>query len=820
MMDKYSIRESNSGLFPSSDDSDDDDGIAKQPQPNSQATTATTTTIQPATAAAPLNTANAATSSSRPELLTPAASSGGAGAAASYQNGNQHMPSNMDQASFALFGTGPQWMNNNTNTTNTTTSNNIAPTPPPAYVAHQQYEPEPNPLHRISASQSQSQSQSHHNQSSTSSYYQPPPPPPPSRHHYDHPRQSSSSYYSQSNHHHNPSSSSSSNYNTHHSYYQQQQQQQHHDPHHDTIEIPPEHTPTWQHILPSNYFAKRKEQRMNQYGRTRRRFILSLINLWEFTLTTESIDMYGQSQEELFNGLRGPIKKIARDHIGKDGRKGAIFERGAGGEGIMPDDPSLKQATAGLNNEEDGNNVGKGKWRIPLGAYQALFSYLTREGSVEGIQPEQLRVATLGRERADKKEYPSVKALLDYGVSSVVASALAPYQRAGVEFIIEKEGKALLADDMGLGKTIQAIAAMSAYKEDWPLLVLCPSTARYHWETEFRHWMGRESQSVAALASSNNTANNIGGDNNIVNNSNVGPELKHSQINVLTSGKDRLLKADGSTKVVICSVGLIVNLVNTQKIVPGMFRATIVDESHVLKNKSTKRTKSVVPLLEAAERCLLLSGTPALAKPSELWPQLSVLGGKREGGGRYPSGIMCDYEDFMSKYTRGQSKTRLAELHTLLTSTVMIRRMKTDMLKNLPPKIREKAYIKIEDQKLQSEFTFYLRMLKEGKGLLGKLAKKHEIGSPHAQSNGVQFIPENGEEPRKNKEVLHHLYNLSGRSKVARITKMLKNWLNDPTKGKLCIFAHHLYVLDELARGGEYIVDKELGHSYYFTHEI
>jgi hypothetical protein len=638
---------------------------------------------------------------------------------------------------------------------------NIAPTPPPPYVARHQYEPEPNPLHRISSS----------NHSSSSYYHQPP--------HYH-----SSSYYSQT--HHNPSGYLQQHTNSYHQY--------------DTIEIPPEHTPTWQHILPPNYFAQRKEQRLNQYGRTRRKFVLSLINLWEFTLTTESIDVYGQSQEEVFHGLRGPIKKIAKDHIGKDGRKGAIFERGAGGEGIMPDDPSLKQATAGLSNEDGNNNAPKGKWRIPLGAYQALFTYLTREGSVEGIQPEQLRVATLGRERADKKEYPTVKSLLDRGVSPVVAAALAPYQRGGVEFIIEKEGKALLADEMGLGKTVQAIAAMSAFKNDWPLLVLCPSTARYHWETEFRHWMGRESQ-TALTASSNNA--NVGDNNTDIMN-NHGPELRHSQINVLTSGKDRILKSDNSTKVVICSIGLIVNLVNSQRIVPGMFRATIVDESHVLKNKSTKRTQSVLPLLEASDRCLLLSGTPALAKPSELWPQLSVLGGRREGGGRYPSGIMCDYEDFMSKYVRGQSKTRLAELHTLLTSTVMIRRMKTDMLKNLPPKIREKAFIKIEDQKLQSEFSFYLQMLKEGKGLLGKLAKTHDIGGPRAECQGTHFVPENGEEPLQNKEVLHHLYNISGRSKIARITKMLKNWLDDPTKGKLCIFAHHLYVLDELARGGEY----------------
>ena len=51
------------------------------------------------------------------------------------------------------------------------------------------------------------------------------------------------------------------------------------------------------------------------------------------------------------------------------------------------------------------------------------------------------------------------------------------------------------------------------------------------------------------------------------------------------------------------------------------------------------------------------------------------------------------------------------------------------------------------------------------------------------------------------KEVLHHLYNITGRSKVARVTKMLQSWLADPTKGKLCIFAHHLDVLDQISRG-------------------
>jgi SWI/SNF-related matrix-associated actin-dependent regulator of chromatin subfamily A-like protein 1 len=94
-------------------------------------------------------------------------------------------------------------------------------------------------------------------------------------------------------------------------------------------------------------------------------------------------------------------------------------------------------------------------------------------------------------------------------------------------------------------------------------------------------------------------------------------------MNVLIKGKDEILLHD---LILICSIGLIVNLKQTGKIHEGMFRSIIVDESqHLLKNMDAKRTKVVLPLLKAAERCLLLSGAPAFTKPSELWPQLSAL---------------------------------------------------------------------------------------------------------------------------------------------------------------------------------------------------
>ena len=70
---------------------------------------------------------------------------------------------------------------------------------------------------------------------------------------------------------------------------------------------------------------------------------------------------------------------------------------------------------------------------------------------VEGISPEQLRLATLAKERMDsRKGYPSVESLLKRGVAGTVGRALAPYQRAGVEFILDRGGRALLAGEFTL----------------------------------------------------------------------------------------------------------------------------------------------------------------------------------------------------------------------------------------------------------------------------------------------------------------------------------------------------------------------------------
>ena len=81
------------------------------------------------------------------------------------------------------------------------------------------------------------------------------------------------------------------------------------------------------------------------------------------------------------------------------------------------------------------------------GAYQAFYSYLKseRNSRVEGIPGDQLRIASLGKARLEKG-FPSAQKVIVYGVPRGLARALAPFQRGGVDFVVEKNGRALIAD--------------------------------------------------------------------------------------------------------------------------------------------------------------------------------------------------------------------------------------------------------------------------------------------------------------------------------------------------------------------------------------
>jgi SWI/SNF-related matrix-associated actin-dependent regulator of chromatin subfamily A-like protein 1 len=290
--------------------------------------------------------------------------------------------------------------------------------------------------------------------------------------------------------------------------------------------------------------------------------------------------------------------------------------------------------------------------------------------------------------------------------------------------------------------------SFSVYRSDWPLLIVCPSSLRLNWRDELLKWLQED--------------------------------IDVDEINVVMKGADCLRRLDA---VNIVSYDLV------QKIpVKEIDRCNfmICDESHYLKTKDTKRSKFLTPLIRKMRRALLLSGTPALSRPVELFPQVNALEPE----------LFPNYRAFTSRYCNGHmtrfgydvsGSANLDELHKLLRGSCLIRRKKEDVLTQLPPKQRQVIWVETKPSVMKD------------------VAKAHvELRNARAalEENGLSESDlvrcKNAERSASNK-----LYTLTGEAKVDAITQYLKDAL-DCTQ-KVIVFGHHI---DVLAAIDEYVRTK------------
>lgn len=241
-------------------------------------------------------------------------------------------------------------------------------------------------------------------------------------------------------------------------------------------------------------------------------------------------------------------------------------------------------------------------------------------------------------------------------IGTSLYTALFPFQREGVNMAIARHGRLIIADEMGLGKSIQAIATAVYFRREWPLLILAPASMVASWQEQILRWA---------------------------------PSVSPADIQVIYDGKVQSL--DGL--ITILSYDLAVRLIDM--IDARHFRVVIADECHALRNIETKRSKALIPILKKAERAILLSGTPALSRPIELYPQIQAVNPKlfskrHDYGLRY-----CDgHQNYFKGWDfRGSSNT--TELQVLLENCIMIRRMKDQVMQQLPRKIRHQIFLNI-----------------------------------------------------------------------------------------------------------------------------
>lgn len=112
------------------------------------------------------------------------------------------------------------------------------------------------------------------------------------------------------------------------------------------------------------------------------------------------------------------------------------------------------------------------------------------------------------------------------------------------------------------------------------------------------------------------------------------------------------------------------------------------DESHEFKNFKTKAAENATLLSKKAKRVILLSGTPALSRPSELYTQLSLIDEKFFGSFFEYSKRYCDGKQTNFGWD-SSGKSNLTELEIVLSKKFMIRRTKNDVLQSLPKKTRK-----------------------------------------------------------------------------------------------------------------------------------
>ncbi|NWH82722.1 ZRAB3 endonuclease, partial [Piaya cayana] len=328
---------------------------------------------------------------------------------------------------------------------------------------------------------------------------------------------------------------------------------------------------------------------------------------------------------------------------------------------------------------------------------------------------------------------------------------LLPFQEKGIIFALQRSGRFmffilffsfLLFFQMGLGKTIQAIAISYYYKSEWPLLIVVPSSLRYPWVEEMEKWI---------------------------------PELSPDDISIIQNKTDT--GRISTSKVTILGYGLLTS--DAQTLVDTLYRqnfkVVVVDESHYMKSRNATRSKILLPIVQKALRAILLTGTPALGRPEELFMQIEALFPRRFGTWNEYAKKYCNARvRFFGKRAhwdyRGASN--LEELHELL-SEIMIRRLKNDVLTQLPPKVRQRIPFDLPQaaaKNLNATFAEWEKLMRN-------------LSSDATESHFSQVM-----------NLITRMYKETAIAKAGAVKDYIKMMLEND-KLKFLVFAHHLSML-------------------------
>lgn len=233
---------------------------------------------------------------------------------------------------------------------------------------------------------------------------------------------------------------------------------------------------------------------------------------------------------------------------------------------------------------------------------------------------------------------------------------LREYQIVGVEWMLKLRSMNLggiLADDMGLGKTLQVITYLESVKRERPCLIITPASLILNWENEFNKF----NSSVSILS--------IYGDR---------------------KNREELL-SNLKNEVVITSYDYLKRDIDLYENIE--FDTIILDEAQYIKNHKTKAAQAVKKI--NSEFKLALTGTPLENSLAEIWSIFDFL----------MNGYLFNYDYFYKNYERAivlQAEKNVTERLKNMVEPFILRRLKKDVLKELPEKIEETYFVEMNQE--------------------------------------------------------------------------------------------------------------------------
>lgn len=330
-----------------------------------------------------------------------------------------------------------------------------------------------------------------------------------------------------------------------------------------------------------------------------------------------------------------------------------------------------------------------------------------------------------------------------------------PYQDAAVAYALQRENT-LIGDEMGIGKTCSSIAVANALGAE-KVLVICPASIRLNWRKQVKLWS-------------------------------TIPKVRTYPI---LRGSDGVATWSNYT---IISYELARNPHIHAALRQIKWDLLIIDEGHFLKSHTAQRTHAIFgggrhaelkhALSDCAKRVVTLTGTPLPNRPRECytlakalcWESIDYMGFEEFCYRFNPSARMIGRDKDGEEYTyTKEEKGRLPELHARLRCNFMIRRLKKDVMKHLPDKQYEFAYI--EPNGAINEVLRHERML--------------DFNPARDLSNEGRMAKIDGEISTVRREM--------GEAKLPRVIEHMKYLLDVEEVEKVVVFAHHKSVMDGLA---------------------